>query len=145
MAPRAEGLRRRASAAGAALAAYLGLVVILFHRAWAAPDRLVVGSGPDSGQAIWFLSWAPYAVSHGLNPLFTNHIGYPDGYNLMWNTSMPFVGLLAWPVNAVFGPFVTYNVVVTLAVALSALAGYAAARRVGVGRAAAFLGGWLYG
>ena len=137
--------RGRAIRGGTAFAGYLALVLLLFHRAWAAPDRLVVGSAGDSWQAIWFLRWVPYAISHGMNPLFTDHIDYPGGINLMWNTSLPLVGALSWPVSAIFGPVVTYNVVVTLAVALSALAAYAAARRLGVSWTAAFVAGCLYG
>ena len=64
-----------------------------------------------------------------MNPLFTNYLDYPDGINLMWQTSVPLLGLLMWPVTATLGPIFSYNLVMTASVALSAFCGFLACRR----------------
>jgi hypothetical protein len=38
---------------------------------------------------MWFLRWMPFALEHGYDLLVTHHLNYPDGVNLMWNTSLP--------------------------------------------------------
>lgn len=63
----------------------------------------------------------------------------------MWNTAIFVPATLLWPVTAVFGSIVSYNVMATAAVALSAWCGYLAARRfVSNDRIAATVG-LLYG
>ncbi len=47
----------------------------------------------DPNLALWFLRWWPYAVSHGISPLYSHEIGAPAGYNLAaWTTSHAFGG-----------------------------------------------------
>jgi hypothetical protein len=60
---------------------------------------------------VWSLRWWPYAVSHGINPLFSSQIGAPHGYDLAWASTTPSVALLMWPVTAAFGVLVSYNIV----------------------------------
>jgi hypothetical protein len=128
-----------------ALIAYLGMATLLFAPAWAAPSARLIGPSGDPQQATWFLSWTPYAVGHGLNPLVTGHINAPVGVNLMWNTLMPLPGLLLWPVTALFGAVVSYNLLVTVGIALSAWCAFLAMRRYVDRDVAAFVGGALYG
>ena len=40
----------------------------------------------------WSLGWWPYAVSHGTNPLFSDQIGAPHGYDLAWASTAPVGG-----------------------------------------------------
>ncbi len=94
---------------------------------------------------MWHLRWVPYALSHGLNPLFTDHLNVPDGVNLMWNTPMPLAGFLLAPITATVGPVFSYNVLMTLAVALSGWCAYLMLTRYTASRLAAILGGVLYG
>ena len=124
---------------------YGALAVALFGAAWTDPLSRVVGGGPDPPVFMWYLRWIPFAISHGMNPLFTNYLDYPDGINLMWQTSIPLLGLLLWPVTATVGPVFSYNLLITASVTLSAFCGYVACRRhVSQGWAAA-LGGLLFG
>ena len=106
---------------------------------------LSVGDGNDSPQFMWFLRWPSFALTHGHNPLFSTYIDYPNGMNLMWNASMPFVGTLLAPVNLLLGPIFTYNLVETLAVALSAWTAYLAIRRYVRSSVGAAVGGLVYG
>src|SRR5947209_755608 len=113
---------------------------------WAAPSTSVAGSNPsDSGFIIWNLRWVSYALSHSQIPFLTSHIYWPAGVNLMWNVEMPLAGLLLWPVTALLGPVFAYNLLVTLAFALSAWTAYLAARRFIDHQVAAILAGLVYG
>ena len=58
---------------------------------------------------------------------------------------MPLVGLLVAPLEEIAGSFLTFNVVTTLALALSAWTCYLALRRWVGGFAGPFIGGLLYG
>ena len=131
-----------------ALAIYLAVFIVGFGLA------LVGGlSGPKVGQGyldpnlfIWFWRWWPYAVSHGLNPLYSHEIGAPAGYNLAaWTTSTPSVALLVWPVTAAFGPIASFNLTLLLAPPTAAWAAFVATRRLTGRFWAALLAGAVYG
>jgi len=138
-------LRRGPCIAAGLLVGYLALAALLFHGAWANPGGRSIGPSGDPQQIMWFLTWLPYAIAHQHNPLFTNWIVYPDGVNIMWNVSMTLPALLLWPVNAMFGPVVTYNAMTTAGVGLSSLVAYFAYQRLVSDRAAAATGALLYG
>ena len=55
---------------------------------------------PDPNFYIWSMRWWPYAISHGLNPLYSHQIGAPAGYNLAWATTVPVAAVLLTPVSA---------------------------------------------
>ena len=63
----------------------------------------------------------------------------------MWNTAIFVPATLLWPVTAVFGAIVSYNVMATAAVALSAWCGYLAARHFVRSELIAGAVGLLYG
>lgn len=113
---------------------------------WSNPGGSWIGSsGKDPQLFIWYLGWVPHQLSLGQNPLITNHLSYPPGVNLMWNTSMVFPALVLWPVTTAFGPVVSYNVLMSAALALSAWMGFLAARRFIDQQFACVLAGALYG
>jgi hypothetical protein len=93
----------------------------------------------------WSLGWWPYAVSHGMNPLFSSQIGAPHGYNLAWASTAPSVGLVMWPVTAAFGVVVSYNIVLLLIPPVSAWAAFVAARRLTGRFWPSLLAGAVYG
>ena len=123
----------------------VGLSVLLFLPAWRDPAHTVIGGHGDAEQSMWFLRWLPWALTHGHDPLLTDHIGHPTGANLMWNSSQPLTALAAWPLTAAAGPVLAYNAMVTLALALSGWCAYLAIQRIVPGRAGALAGGLLYG
>lgn len=94
---------------------------------------------------MWFLNWTPWALADGRNPFVTDHIGFPGGANLLWNTAMFLPGLILAPVTAALGAVVTYNTLVTANVALSAWCAFLAFRCFDVRPWAAFVGGLVYG
>src|SRR6202051_2892432 len=137
----------RRGAAALALVAYIALAVALFSGAWVHPTTWSVGVFGDPQQIMWFIGWPQFALTHGLNPFFTNYIDYPDGANLMWNTSLFLPGLVLGPLTESSGFVLAYNVMMTAAVALSSWTAYLLIRRHVSGQLAAGGGGgpfWLY-
>ncbi len=130
-----------------ALATYQAVFVIVFAR------QLIGHLGvpqvreywTDPNFYTWSMGWWPYAITHGLNPLYSTQVGAPDGYNLAWATTTPSVGLLMWPVTAAFGVVVSFNVMLLLVPPLSAWAAFVAARRLTRRFWASLLAGAVYG
>ena len=87
----------------------------------------------DANFYIWALRWWPYALTHGLNPLFTTQITQSNGisgYNLAWATTTPALALLMWPVTVTLGPIAAFNLSLILAPPASAWATFVLARRL---------------
>jgi len=135
----------RASLVWIALIAYSLLAVAVFSSTWIDPAGSWIGSPKDPGLFIWYLGWIPHELAQGHNPLFTDYLSYPPGVNLMWNTSMVFPALVLWPITALFGPVVAYNVLITTGVALSAWLGFLAARRLIDHQVMSVAAGLVYG
>ncbi|MEA2634854.1 MAG: hypothetical protein QOH92_1621 [Chloroflexota bacterium] len=121
------------------------MAVTLFSSAWGNPTSRIIGVGADPLQFIWFFTWPAYALTHGQNPFITRAIDYPSGVNLMWNSSALLIGLVSWPVRALFGPILNFNLVETLAPALSAWTAFLWIRRKVSHPVAAALGAALFG
>ena len=84
----------------------------------------------DPNFYVWSMRWWPYAITHGLNPLYSTQIGAPAGYSLAWATTTPTAALVMWPVTALFGVIVSYNVMLLTVPPVTALAAFVAARRL---------------
>jgi hypothetical protein len=125
--------------------AFIAAAMLLFHRAWAHPLTRWVGPPGDPPKFMWFLTWNPYAVVHGINPFFTHHINSETGVNLLWDTSVPLPSWLLTPVTAVMGPLFSYNVLATASPALSGFCAYLACKRYVRSHWAAGIGGAIYG
>jgi len=128
-----------------ALAIFAVLSVALFVRTWTAPSTSFIGGPNDPELESWFLRWMPWAISHGHNPLLTDHLDYPAGANLMWNVLLPLPGLLLWPVTALFGAVVSYNLLVTAGVALTGWCAFLMLRRWVRSDVACLAGGLFFG
>lgn len=125
---------------------YVVLGVAAYAHAWAGgTTRLVDLASSDPVQQLWFLSWTPFAITHGHSPLFTGYANATHGVNLIANTGEQLLGIISWPVNATLGPVAALNTIFTIAFAASATAGYVLARRFVAWRPAAFVAGLLYG
>src|SRR6202795_429653 len=133
------------SAPGVLLQVYGLLALGLFGATWAHHVSQVIGDGPDPQVFIWYLRWVPFAIGHGLNPLFTSYLDFPDGINLMWQTSVPLLGLLLAPITLTLGPIFAYNLLMTASMALAAWCAVLAFRRHVERPWAAALGGLLFG
>jgi hypothetical protein len=99
----------------------------------------------DPEQQTWFLAWTPFALTHGLNPFTTSYLHVPTGANLAIDTAMPLLGVIGLPVTALAGPVATYNLLLRLGLAASALSMFLVLRRYTRRWPAAFAGGLLFG
>lgn len=109
------------------------------------PSHIVDCACSDAVQQTWFLQWVPFALGHGLNPLFSTYLNAPAGANLGVNTSMPLLGFLGWPVTASSNSVAAFNVLLRLGLALSSLSMFLVLRLYVRSRSAAFVGGLLFG
>ena len=142
---RASGVRGwRSLVAGAS--AYLVLAVALWWNVWSShPTSTTTCGCGDTSLFTWFLEWPAFALSHGLDPLYSTYLFHPTGINLLSNTAVVGLGIVLAPVTWAFGPVATLNVTLTLSPLLSSLAMYMLLRRWVSWAPAAFVGGLLYG
>jgi hypothetical protein len=75
------------------------------------------------------LSWAPFSIGHGHNPLITHYVNFPSGVNLMWNTSVLLPSFLVSPATVLLGAAFSYNVLATMAPVLCTTFAFVAFRR----------------
>ncbi len=147
--PTAEHQRRptrRVQTLLTAAGAYLALSVFVWWHVWSNhPTSTTTCGCGDSSLFTWFLAWPAYAISHGLNPLYSTALFHPTGINLLSNTAEVGIGIPLAPITWLFGPVATLNVALTLSPALSALAMFVLIRRWTSWAPAAFVGGLLYG
>ena len=143
--PKPVGRLQATWATALVVASYLLLAVVVYWHAWSGGITHEMQLGGDQFANVWFLRWTPFALTHGLNPLFTDYANHPFGVNLVTNTSAPFLGVLGMPITLVAGSIATFNVLSTLALAGSATAGYVFSRRWTTWRPAAWVAGLLYG
>jgi hypothetical protein len=99
----------------------------------------------DPNFYIWDIRWWPYALGHGLNPLYTTMIGAPAGHNLAWITTIPPLALLMTPVTLVVGPVVSFSLLVVAAIPTSGWAAFVLCRRLTGKFWPALVGGGIYG
>jgi hypothetical protein len=99
----------------------------------------------DSRYYQWALEWTPWALSHGVNPLFASSVFAPTGVSMAWSAFVPGPALVAWPITAVFGPLASLNAWLAAAPALAAWAAYLVCNRLTHRFWASFAGGCLFG
>ncbi len=131
--------------AGLPLLIYVAAALAVFHTAWQDPAQRALGFGSDPPEEIWFQSYVEHALTQGWNLLLPNHMLYPAGFNMMWNTAHPLVGILLAPAGARFGPVVGYNATATLALAVSAWTAFLLLRRISGSWIGGLAGGFVYG
>ncbi|MGC4805543.1 hypothetical protein [Micromonospora sp. DT233] len=116
-------------------------------RIWLDPaGRVASLYSSDPAQVQFFLAHSVRVVLHGEFPFYTDQFNYPDGVNLMANTAILALGIPMVPVTLLFGPAVSFVVLVTLGLAGTAAAWYRVlSRHVVRNRTAAAVGGWFCG
>ena len=146
--PKTRARRWRTAALGAVVPGliYFALASALYWPISPFDSRHIVGCVcGDAVQQAWFLHWSAFALGHGHNPLFSTYLNAPDGVNLAVNTSMPLLGIIGWPVTAFSNSVAAFNFLLRLGLALSAVSMYVVLRGYVRSRAAAFVGGLLFG
>nr|WP_245730689.1 hypothetical protein [Micromonospora pallida] len=114
---------------------------------WADPaGRVASLYSSDPAQVQFFLAHSVRVVLHGEFPFYTEQLNYPDGVNLMANTAILALGIPMVPITLLFGPAVTFVLLVTLALAGTASTWYyVLSRHVVRTPLAALVGGWFCG
>ncbi len=143
--PRRSGARNSASLLYPYLLAgglYLVLSFIIWLHVWTGHPASTTTCGcGDTAATIWFIAWPAYAIAHGLNPLYSTGIGYPNGINLVF---APY-GIILAPITWLFGPVAALNVGLTISPVLTGLGMFALVRRWVTWIPAAFISGLFYG
>lgn len=109
------------------------------------PGHVTGTPSPDLIEQVWWLAWTAFALPHGHSVFLTQWQNYPAGQNFGVNGSMLALGVLFMPITKLFGPVVTWNIALRLAVVLSASSMCFVLRRWTTWWPAAFVGGLLYG
>ncbi|MER6955727.1 dolichyl-phosphate beta-glucosyltransferase [Streptomyces sp. NPDC000618] len=124
---------------------FLAMAVTLYSGRFFDPDhRYLTDSLQDQNQWEWFFAVTADNVAHLRNPLFTDLQGFPDGVNLMANTTMLGLSVPLTPLTLLLGPALVLSLVMTLGLAATAVAWYRLiVRRLVRQRGAAFAGAAL--
>jgi hypothetical protein len=129
----------------AAVAFYLALASCVTSGLWRHVDALtLVNGGSDVPFFDWTLVHATRIFTHGENPLFTPQMNAPNGVNLMANTGLLGLTVPLVPVTLLFGPAVTFTIMLTGGLAATAWAWYNVLSRHIVGHWSAALVGGLF-
>jgi hypothetical protein len=127
-------------------AVYVVLAMVVYgHFGSLGPGHMTGDINPDTTDQVWWLAWTAFALPHGHNVFSAQWQNYPAGENFGVNGSMLALGVLFLPITKLFGPVVTWNILLRLAVALSASSMCLVLRRWTTWWPAAFVGGLLYG
>jgi hypothetical protein len=131
----------------AVLCGYTMMALYVTERMWRHLSRYhLTGNPTDQIQFQYFLEHAARIFTHGQYPFFTHQLNAPDGVNLMANTATLGLHIPLVPVTLLFGPAVSFAVMVTFSLAGTAAAWYwLFSRHVFGSRLAAFLAGGFCG
>ncbi|WP_164466337.1 hypothetical protein [Actinoplanes teichomyceticus] len=125
----------------AALASFLAVALFVTAPLWLNLDHELRDDPQDQAFFEWMLAHGARVLTDGVYPFFSDRMNYPDGVNMMANTSVLAVSLPLTPVTLLFGPHVAFNVFLTGALALTGASWYLVlSRRLVASRAAAWVG-----
>jgi hypothetical protein len=91
---------------------------------WLNLDHEMRDDPQDQAFFEWMLAHGARVITDGVYPFFSDRMNYPDGVNMMANTSVLAVSLPLTPVTLLFGPHVSFNVFLTLALACTGVSWY---------------------
>ncbi|MFQ6331878.1 glycosyl transferase [Nocardia sp. CWNU-33] len=126
---------------------YLASAVTVLSGQWRnTHSGYLIKSGQDQTMWEWFFAVTAHSVAHLQNPLGTDLQNFPAGVNMMANTAMFGVGVPLTPITLMFGPTVTFVLVLTLGLSGTAFAWYRLfSRELVESRLAAAIGGLFCG
>ena len=124
-----------------AAATFVAVALYLTAPLWLNLDHELRDDPQDQAFFEWMMAHGARVLTDGAYPFFSDRMNYPDGVNMMANTSVLAVSLPMTPVTLLFGPHVAFNLFLTLALALTGIAWYFVLSRVFVSsRLAAWVG-----
>jgi hypothetical protein len=124
------------------LALFAGLSALMYAPIWPVVTTHIVGEQADNYEYAWKLWWFAEALAgQGRSPTFVPQSFWPVGYELGLSEITPAHTLLGLPLTLLFGPVVSYNLIMWLSYALTGLATTMLAERLGAGRWPALVAG----
>jgi len=124
-----------------AIASYLAVTLFLTAPLWLNLDHELRDDPQDQAFFEWMLAHGARVLTEGVYPFFSDRMNYPDGVNMMANTSALAVSLPMTPITVLFGPHVSFNAFLTLALALTGTSWYLVlSRQFVTSRLAAWVG-----
>ncbi|WP_203720663.1 hypothetical protein [Paractinoplanes brasiliensis] len=124
-----------------ATATFVVVALYLTAPLWLNLDHQLRDDPQDQAFFEWMMAHGARVLTDGAYPFFSDRMNYPDGVNMMANTSVLAVSLPMTPVTLLFGPHVAFNLFLTLALALTGISWYFVLSRVFVSsRLAAWVG-----
>nr|WP_203683009.1 hypothetical protein [Actinoplanes siamensis] len=124
-----------------AIVSFLAVALFVTAPLWLNLDHELRDDPQDQAFFEWMLAHGARVLTDGVYPFFSDRMNYPDGVNMMANTSVLAVSLPLTPVTLVFGPHVAFNVFLTGALALTGTSWYLVlSRRLVTSRLAAWVG-----
>jgi hypothetical protein len=107
-----------------AIATFIAVALYVTSPLWLNLDHEMRDDPQDQAFFEWMLAHGARVITDGVYPFFSDRMNYPDGVNMMANTSVLAVSLPMTPVTLLFGPHVSFNVFLTLALALTGISWY---------------------
>jgi hypothetical protein len=137
---------RKGSGLVVAFTLYATAAILLLSHLSLLEGKAFLGiEGTDPSLTIWMFRFLPQAVAHWQNPFLLHQAWAPYGLNITQATTTPLLALAAWPLTALAGPVVSYNIVALLTPALAATACFAFVRCYARTWLTAFTAAWIFG
>jgi hypothetical protein len=124
-----------------AIASFIAVALFITMPLWLHLDHDLRDDPQDQAFFEWMLAHGARVLTDGAYPFFSDRMNYPDGVNMMANTSVLAVSLPLTPVTLLWGPHVAFNVFLTLALASTGVSWYLVlSRQFVTSRLAAWIG-----
>ncbi|GGK94159.1 hypothetical protein [Mangrovihabitans endophyticus] len=107
-----------------AIVSFVAMALFLTAPLWLHLDHELLDDPQDQTFFEWMLAHGARVITDGVYPFFSDRMNYPDGVNIMANTSVLAVSLPMTPITAMFGPHVAFNVFLTSALAFTGISWY---------------------
>ena len=124
-----------------AMVSFIALALFITAPLWLNLDHELRDDPQDQAFFEWMMAHGARVLTEGVYPFFSDRMNYPDGVNMMANTSVLAVTLPMTPVTLLFGPHVSFNLFLTLALAATGISWYLVlSRQFVTSRLAAWVG-----
>ncbi|MDT5040573.1 MAG: hypothetical protein QOE51_1558 [Actinoplanes sp.] len=124
-----------------AMASFIAVAFFITAPLWLNLDHELRDDPQDQAFFEWMMAHGARVLTDGVYPFFSDRMNYPDGVNIMANTSVLAVSLPLSPITLLFGPHVSFNVFLTLALAVTGISWYLVlSRQFVASRLAAWVG-----
>ena len=124
-----------------AITSFVAVALFITAPLWLNLDHELRDDPQDQAFFEWMLAHGARVLTDGVYPFFSDRMNYPDGVNMMANTSVLAVSLPMTPITLMFGPHVAFNLFLTLALAATGISWYLVlSRQFVTSRLAAWVG-----